>query len=124
MEIQRRNGTLSINGLRELSAVNARSFRTGVMAGLAPELKAIDIDLSNAGLVDSCGLGALVSLYKATNDCNPSGSITVRLLHPQPPVQQLFELTRMHHLFEIVPVNHDSANTPVAKPVLKSSSSR
>ena len=124
MEIQRRNGTLSINGLRELSAVNARSFRTGVMAGLAPELKAIDIDLSNASLIDSCGLGALVSLYKAANDCNPSGSITVRLLHPQPPVQQLFELTRMHHLFEIVSLNHDSTNTVASNPVPKPTPSR
>jgi hypothetical protein len=30
----------------------------------------------------------------------------------------------MHHLFEIVPVNHDSANTPAAKPILKPIPSR
>ena len=47
-------------------------------------------------------LGALVSLYKTAQDRNRSGGVMVRLLYPQPSVQQVFELTRMHHLFDIV----------------------
>src|SRR5882672_4348937 len=117
MEIQRQNGSLSVTGVRELSAANARSFRNEVCAVLAPGLKTIEIDLSQAGFVDSCGLGALISLYKAANEMNRQGSVRVRLLNLQPPVQQVFELTRMHHLFEIVPhhgksVNGSSASTP------------
>jgi len=34
---------------------------------------------------------------------NTRKEIAMRLLHPQPPVQQLFELTRIHQLFEIIP---------------------
>ena len=104
MEIQRQNGTLSVNGLRELSAANARAFRKKVGAALVPELKHIEIDLSQMVSVDSSGLGALLSLYRKANDMNHrNGGVGVRLLNPQPSVQQVFELTRMHHLFEIVP---------------------
>jgi anti-sigma B factor antagonist len=102
MNIERQNGTLNITGLRELCATNARSFRKEISAALYPELKTIQIDLSQAGFVDSSGLGALVSLYKAANQGNHNGGVTVRLLHPPTPVQQVFELTRAHHLFEIV----------------------
>ena len=114
MEIHRQNGTLNVNGLRELSAANARSFRNEVCAVLAPELKSIEIDLSQASIVDSCGLGALVSLYKAANEHNRNGGVTVRLLNPQPPVQQVFELTRMHHLFEIVQKNGEVVTGSIA----------
>lgn len=110
MEIQRQNGTLNVCGVRELSAANARTFRNEVCAHLAPELKQINIDLSQTGLVDSCGLGALVSLRKAANEQNRNGGVNVRLLHPLPPVQQMFELTRIHQLFEIVPTQIAPAN--------------
>jgi anti-sigma B factor antagonist len=110
MEIQRQNGTLNISGVRELSAANARLFRNEVCARLAPELHHIDIDLSQTSLVDSCGLGALMSLYKAANDQSNNGGVAVRLVNPQPPVQQVFELTRMHLLFEIVLSDAQAAN--------------
>ena len=97
---------MNVSGVRELSAANARWFRNEVCARLAPGLKSIEIDLSQTGLVDSCGLGALVSLHKAANDQNRNGGVAVRLLNPLPPVQQVFELTRMHHLFEIIFPNH------------------
>jgi anti-sigma B factor antagonist len=60
------------------------------------------LDLSETTFVDSFGLGMIASLYKSASDLNTNGPPAIRLLHPQPPVQQLFELTRMHHLFEIV----------------------
>ncbi|HWW03054.1 MAG TPA: STAS domain-containing protein [Candidatus Acidoferrum sp.] len=110
MEIQRQNGTLNVSGVRELSAVNARQFRNEICARLAPELKSIEIDLSQTNLVDSCGLGALVSLHKAANELSNHGSVAVRLVNPQAPVQQVFELTRMHHLFEIVLPNSRPTN--------------
>jgi len=112
MQIQRYNGTLSVAGVRELSAANARWFRNEVCAALSPGLKTIEIELSQADLVDSCGLGALVSLLKAANDGKQNGDIIImRLLNPQPPVQQVFELTRMHLMFEIVPENSRARNS-------------
>ena len=97
METHRSNGTLSVSDVRELSAANAGSFRDEVCALLAPELKNIEIDLSQTGLVDSCGLGALVSVHNAAK-----GHVRMRLLNPSPSVQQVFELTHLHRLFDIV----------------------
>jgi anti-sigma B factor antagonist len=60
----------------------------------------IEIDLSQTRFVDSSGLGALFALYKAAN--NGQAGVTLRLVNPRPPIQQLFELTQLHKLFEIV----------------------
>jgi len=65
---------------------------------LADRLKNIEIDLSQTMFLDSCGLGALISLHKTA--CTRSGA--VRLLNTTPPVQQILELTRLHRVFEIV----------------------
>ncbi len=108
MEIQRQNGTLTVNGVGELSAANARFFRNEICAMLVPELARIEIDLSQTSFVDSSGLGALVSVYKAANEHRRPGGVRMRLLNPPPAVQQVFELTRMHHLFEIVPGEGES----------------
>jgi len=98
MKVQTNGDTLSIIGLKELAAANSNSFRDQVRASLTEAHKYIEIDLSQTMFVDSCGLGALISLHK--NACARNG--IVRLLNPTPPVQQILELTRMHRIFEIV----------------------
>ena len=90
--------TLTITGLKELGASNANSFRDHARASLTDAHKIIEIDLSQTMFVDSCGLGALISLHKMA--CTRNGQ--VRLLNPTPPVQQILELTRMHRIFEII----------------------
>ena len=112
MKIHHSRGTLRITGLSELSVANAQLFRDEAFAALTSDLDAVEIDFSEASLVDSCGLGALISLHKAASRLNNNGGISMRLLSPTAPVQQVFELTRMHHLFEIVPRNGESDNTP------------
>jgi anti-sigma B factor antagonist len=98
MKAQICGDTLTISGLKELGASNANSFRDHARAALTPAQKVIEIDLSETMFVDSCGLGALISLHKLA--CTRNGQ--VRLLSPTPPVQQILELTRMHRLFEII----------------------
>jgi len=110
MKIQRQNGTLSVQDLQELSAANSRSFRNEICAAFSPGLKDVEIDLSQISFVDGSGLGALASLYVAASTQNHGEPPVIRLVHPQPPVQQLLELTRMHHLFEIVPCNGGTTN--------------
>jgi anti-sigma B factor antagonist len=100
MKIHDTGDTLTISNIRELAAGNAEAFRDEVRAALGSDPKAIEIDLSDTDFVDSCGLGALISLYKFAN--NGSENVPVRLLNPTPSVQQLFELTRLHRVFEIV----------------------
>jgi len=98
MKFEVKGETLKIGGLRELGADNSQSFRDQVQAALPDRLQNIEIDLSQISFLDSCGLGALISLRKAANSRNGK----VRLLNPSPRVQLLFDVTRMHKVFEIV----------------------
>ena len=98
IKVEIQGDVLNIGGVKELSAANANSFRDQVRGALTQRLKHIDIDLSETMFLDSCGLGALISLHKTA--CTRSGA--VRLLNPTPPVQQILELTRLHRVFEIV----------------------
>jgi len=58
------------------------------------------LDMENIGFVDSSGLGALVAVFKLV-----SRERSFELAGLQPPVQKLFELTRMNTVFQL----HDSA---------------
>ncbi len=90
--------TLSVVGVRELGADNFQAFREQVRAALPDQLRNIEIDLSQTSFVDSCGLGALISLRKTATSRNGK----VRLLNPPPRVLLLFNVTRMHKVFEII----------------------
>lgn len=98
MRVQIRDETLVITGVKELAAANFQSFRDQVRAAMTGNQKNVEIDLSEAMFIDSCGLGALISLHKMV--CTRGGQ--VRLLHPTPPVRQILELTRMQRIFEVV----------------------
>ena len=101
MNISQQNGTLSVTGLRELNSGNARLFQATVAKGLSQDLQAIEIDLSETHTVDGAGLGALVSLFETANEHRARNGVAMRLTNPTPPVQQMIELARLHHLFEI-----------------------
>lgn len=106
MKILHQSDTLRISDLKEIGATSAQSFKDEVRAALPEGLQAIEIDLSQTVFVDSCGLGALIAIYKTACSGNGhnggNGGCTLRLVNPTPPVQQLLELTRMHRLFEII----------------------
>lgn len=55
------------------------------------------IDLGKVRFIDSSGLGALVSGFK--NASARDGNLKLCCLQPQ--VQSMFELTRLHRVFEI-----------------------
>jgi anti-sigma B factor antagonist len=56
--------TLRVTASQQLGAANANAFRDWVRETIAPEHKNIAVDLSETSYIDSCGLGALVSLHK------------------------------------------------------------
>lgn len=56
------------------------------------------VDLSQVRFIDSSGLGALLAGYKNANLHNAR----LVLVGVQPRVQSMFELTRLHHVFEMV----------------------
>jgi anti-sigma B factor antagonist len=98
MKLESHDDTLRVTAVKQLGAANAHAFRDWVRKSLAPGHKAIEIDLAETTFLDSCGLGALVALHKTAT----SRGGTVRLLNPQPPVQQLLDLTRLNDIFEVV----------------------
>ncbi|MBN2644106.1 MAG: STAS domain-containing protein [Desulfuromonadaceae bacterium] len=59
----------------------------------------IIIDLKSVRFIDSSGLGALVSGFKNASSRNGG----VKLCGLQPQVKSMFELTRLHRVFEIFP---------------------
>jgi len=97
MKLEIQGNTLKVHGVKELGAANSNAFRDWVRAAMPEGQNNIEIDLSQTSFIDSCGLGALIALHKTA--CSRKG--TVRLINPQPSVQQLLELTRMHRIFEI-----------------------
>jgi len=97
MKIQEQGDTLRISEVTELGAATSNAFRDQARAAFGPGHKHIEIDLSQTTFIDSCGLGALIALHKTA--CSRKGA--VRLLNPLPPVNQILELTRMHHIFQI-----------------------
>ena len=101
MKLTVRGETLEVSEIEQLRASNSEEFRTAVLSSLTDLHSQIDIDLSNTAIVDSSGLGALITLEKAAR-CHSRREITVRLLNPTPSVQQILELTRVYRVLEIV----------------------
>jgi anti-sigma B factor antagonist len=65
------------------------------------------IDLSRVRFIDSSGLGALVSGFK--NASAREGNFKLCSLQPQ--VRSMFELTRLHRVFEIYPTVEETLNS-------------
>jgi anti-sigma B factor antagonist len=98
MKLQTDGDTLRISAIKELSASSSNAFRDEARRAFVDGQTNIEIDLSQTAVVDSCGLGALVALHKTAS----SRGGALRLLNPNPAIQQILELTRMHRIFEII----------------------
>ncbi len=89
MVIYVREDRLDANNAEELKAELNRLFELGT--------KDLVIDLNDVHFIDSSGLGALVSGFK--NASARQGSIKLSALQSQ--VKSMFELTRLHRVFDI-----------------------
>lgn len=98
MKLQTDGDTLRISAITELSASSSGSFRDEARRAFSNGQTNIEVDLSQTAVVDSSGLGALVALHKTAS----SRGGALRLLNPNPAVQQILELTRMHQIFEVI----------------------
>ncbi len=98
MKMEINDGVLSLSGIKDLDGQESLCREVG--ASLPDTLQAIEVDLSQTEFLNSSGLGELIALQKmALRQC---GKVPVRLLNPQPPVEQFFELTRFHRIFPIL----------------------
>lgn len=111
MRIKKTNHTVLISDIPALNARTAADLVAQTRSALHPQIDAIEIDLSQTDSVDSKGLGALVALYRWVQQRGGPGP-SFRLVNPAPTARQLIELTRLHHLFEVV------EREPVGAPAL------
>jgi anti-sigma B factor antagonist len=98
MKVEIKGEVLAIGEIEQLGAENCQAFRDQVYSAWSDDLKQVEVDLSCTTFLDSCGLGALISLYKTAALRNGK----VRVVNPSPRVQRLLDVTRMHRVFEIV----------------------
>jgi anti-sigma B factor antagonist len=82
-----------------IDAHNAGELKLAIADLFAAKKRAILVDLSSVDFMDSSGLSALISGHKSASICN--GALRLAGLRPQ--VKAIFELTRLHHVFEIFP---------------------
>lgn len=89
--------TLTVKVTR-LDAAAARLFKQECEKVWSDEIKAVLIDMTPVGFIDSSGIGALLSIYKKL----PAGTPSVRLSGVTPAVESVIELLRLHRIFELV----------------------
>jgi anti-anti-sigma factor len=90
--------TLLLTDIPSLTAANCRLLKELAHATLTPEHRVVDVDLSAARVLDSEGLGALISIHKTM--CERHGQ--VRLLNPTPFIEELVKLVRLDQLLPTV----------------------
>ena len=79
-----------------LDASSAKAFKTAIAPALVPAAKVV-LDLSELKFVDSSGLGAMLSSLRQLNGVGGD----LKLCGMNKPIRSLFELVRMHRVFEI-----------------------
>ena len=87
-----------------LDAHNSGELRSKILGLLDAGEQHMIVDLAGVSFIDSSGLGALLSGYKNAN----LRSASFVLAGLQPRVQSMFELTRLHRVFEIFPTVEDA----------------
>jgi anti-sigma B factor antagonist len=92
------NGRISIVQIAApaLDAGNAGEFKAG-MAPMCTAGSTVILDLSPLKFVDSSGLGAMLSTLRQLNAIGGD----LKLCGMNRPIRALFELVRMHRVFEI-----------------------
>jgi len=80
-----------------LDAAQAKEFKNQMNALVdAGRIKVI-IDMARVDFVDSSGLGSLVGALKLVNNCGGD----IKIVSPRPEVRTIFELTRLHRIFDM-----------------------
>lgn len=92
--IAAKDGTTHISIGGQLDAVSASDLRSAFDKLVETQPKAVEVDLSQLRLIDSSGVGALVSLYKRVRA--KGGTVVVTGVRDQPlAIFQLLQLDRL-----------------------------
>ncbi len=89
--------------VEDLDASNVDDFRRDIAPILDSNTRVV-LDLSRVQFVDSSGLGAFISCLRKLN---ASGG-DLKLCGRAKPVRAVFELVRMHRVFDILPTREEA----------------
>lgn len=92
--------------VEELDAANAEEFKRDVAPVLEANARVV-LDLSRLRFVDSSGLGAFISCLRKLN----ARGGDLKLSGMSKPVRAVFELVRMHRIFEVYPTKEEAARS-------------
>ncbi|MFA5516068.1 MAG: STAS domain-containing protein [Desulfuromonadales bacterium] len=105
VKIQENDAAVLIEVKEErLDAHNSGELKAQMLSLFEDGKNNLVVDLQEVRFVDSSGLGALVSGFK--NSSARNGSLKLSGLQPQ--VKSMFELTRLHRVFEIFPTAQEA----------------
>lgn len=89
----------------ELDARNAQQAKDFFKKLVDGGSRRLVLDLSDVSFIDSSGLGALLTVLKAARAAGGD----VKLCGMTPPVQTIFELTRLYKVFDVFPAAEHAA---------------
>jgi anti-sigma B factor antagonist len=93
---------LSLKG--RLDASSSKELKERVSTVAKGKNSFLVVDMGDVDFIDSSGLGSLVSCLRSVN--KQGGDIRISSL--KDPVRAIFELTRLHHIFEIFDNSDDA----------------
>jgi len=100
MKIITEADTLRVTELRELNEDQAEALIEGIRSALTPDIEAVTFDLTQLRVIDGDTAELLRSVQE---EFAVVGGLAWKMFNPPPEARQLFELVRLHHLFEINP---------------------
>jgi anti-anti-sigma regulatory factor len=100
MKITTESDTLRVTELREFTEDQADELIEGIRAALTPDIAAVTLDLTQLRAIDADTAGLLRSVQE---EFAVVDGLAWRMVNPPPEARQLFELVRLHRLFEINP---------------------
>jgi anti-sigma B factor antagonist len=95
--------TVAAVPVEELDAGNAGEFKRDIAPLLEASARMV-LDMSRLHFVDSSGLGAFISCLRKLN----AKGGDLKLCGMSKPVRAVFELVRMHRIFDIVATREDA----------------
>ncbi len=101
MKISSDHETLRVSELRELRDPDTDDLIHDLRTALSPAHGTIEFDLSLLRSADCETVDALMTVHEELSRAD--AALAWRITNPSPELRQLFELVRLHRLFEITP---------------------
>ncbi len=96
--------------VQRIDVTTCEEFKNEIATLIQQGKRTILLNLSKVNFIDSCGLGALISIFKSLTDKGWLG-----LCEATPNVADLFKLTRMDRLFDIYSSEKDAVQQKKSK---------